>query len=148
MFPYCFCRTSHIIKWGEFTAKQRVPQTCFWGIRAAFTRSTNDWMWSTRGSGICMTSLFLNTRSSEPLMPVSAFWGWQIFVSCFSLGLWPWCSPPWPLYVPQRLQRGPQLIAQIIKFNIYLNKYNQPAVWQGTQFIKSPCLFVVSLIKI
>lgn len=41
-----------------------------------------------------------------------------------------------------------ELIAQIIKFNIYPNKYNQPAVWQGTQFIKSPCLFVVSLIKI
>ena len=53
-----------------------------------------------------------------------------------------------PLRPSEITEGGLQLIARIIKFNIYLNKYNQPAVWQGTQFITSPCLFVVSLIKI
>lgn len=149
MFLYCFCGTSQIIKWDEVPAKQRVPETCLiTASEQCKPEPVNDLDWSSQGSEICMISLFLSTRSSEPLTPVSALWGWQIFVSCFPLGLWPRCSPRWPLYVPQRLQKGLQLIAQIIKFNIYLNKYNQPAVWQGTQFIKSPCLFVVSLIKI
>lgn len=51
-------------------------------------------------------------------------------------------------FSPPEITELSMLIAQIIKFNIYFNKYNKPTVWQGTQFIKSPCLFVVSLIKI
>lgn len=52
-----------------------------------------------------------------------------------------------PLFVTWRFVQGPRLIAQIVTFKMYLNKYKQPAVWQSTHFIKSLRLFVVFLIK-
>lgn len=156
MFLYCFCGTSQIIKWKTRSpAKRRSAWNASrYGIGTTGARVSQDREWlgleRTKEGGKSVWYLYSwRTRSSEPLMAVSALWGWQIFVSCFPLGPRPRRSPPWPPLCPSEITEGGlQLIARIIKFNIYLNKYNQPAVWQGTQFIKSPCLFVVSLIKI
>ena len=112
-------------------------------VGAVFSRSTKHREFSSLGSDI-LCDIFISEHKAD-----ARFCSLGVTNICQLLSIRFVAPVLASLYVPQRLQkRGPQLIAQIIKFNIYLNKYNEPAVWQGTQFIKCPCLFVVSLIKI